>query len=199
MRGVGLGHWFPATAALFSRLSFELASGKVYGLIGPSGSGKSTLLSILAGWIEPKEGKVEKEGIAAIAWVAQHPFGVGKRSVLDHVSLPLMCRGADRASAEREASELLEQFGLAEAKDRNFSALSGGEGQRLMLARAVAKAPQLLLVDEPTAGLDRRTAASVNERMGQLSHRNMIVVVATHDEATMSACDELIDLNKECG
>ena len=85
-------------------------------------------------------------------------------------------------------------FELEYAADRRFSELSGGEAQRLMLARAVCSHPDVLLVDEPTAQLDTRTAASVSEVLGNLAGQGMIVVVATHDPRARDACDRIIDL-----
>ena len=83
---------------------------------------------------------------------------------------------------------------LEYAADRRFSDLSGGEAQRLMLARAVCSKPDMLLVDEPTAQLDTRTAHSVSHVLNNLSGQGMIVLVATHDPDTRDACDRVLDL-----
>jgi len=189
-----LSHSFPGTGRLFSQLSLELDAGDLVALTGPSGSGKSTLLSVLAKWEVPAEGSVSWEDIASVGWVFQNPVGVGKRTVLDHVTLPLIARGQSRAPAETSAMRILGRFGLDRQAPQLFATLSGGEAQRLMLARAVAKAPSLLLVDEPTAQLDAGAAATVNGVLGELSAQNMIVVVATHDPATRDACGRCIDL-----
>ncbi|MDR1449843.1 MAG: ATP-binding cassette domain-containing protein [Propionibacteriaceae bacterium] len=191
---VGLSHWFAGTPPLFAELGFQLDPGLLHGLTGPSGSGKSTLLSILAGWVVPQQGTVERVGVASVGWVFQNPVGVARRTALDHVALPLLARGRRRAAATAAAAALLAEFGLDAVGDRDYATLSGGEAQRLMLARAVAKSPDLLLVDEPTAQLDLTTADSVNQALGALSRRDMIVVVATHHLGTMAACDKIIDL-----
>ncbi|MFQ9100722.1 MAG: ATP-binding cassette domain-containing protein [Bifidobacterium adolescentis] len=96
--------------------------------------------------------------------------------------------------AEACARELLAQFGLAERASSEYRELSGGEAQRLMLARGVASGADLLLVDEPTAQLDVHTADTVNARLDALSRRGMIVVVATHDHRTRDAATDVIDL-----
>lgn len=83
---------------------------------------------------------------------------------------------------------------LSVVADRRFSELSGGEAQRLMLVRAMAARPQVLLVDEPTAQLDPRTAASVNSALQAVSARGCVVIVATHDPATRDACHVVLDL-----
>jgi ABC-type lipoprotein export system ATPase subunit len=194
--GTGLAHWFATDRILFSDLSFVLSPGEVYGVVGPSGSGKSTLLSLLAGWERPRRGVIDRSGVKAVRWVFQNPHGVARRSALDHVSLAYVAQGLDRGAADRRALGLLERFGLAHLVDAPFGALSGGEAQRLMLARGVASAPELLLVDEPTAQLDRSTAAEVNRTLSALSGRGMIVVIATHDRDTRAMCGELIDLDR---
>lgn len=190
----GLGHRFPATGWLFEHLDLELRPREVVGVCGPSGCGKSTLLAILAGWERPAAGTVHLRGVARTGWVFQNPYGVARRTALDHVVLPLLARGASRRRAEPEARAALALFGLAAAAGRPFGALSGGEAQRLMLARAVCAAPDLLLVDEPTAQLDRRTAETVNSVLGGIAASGAVVVVATHDPGTRAACSRVIDL-----
>jgi ABC-type lipoprotein export system ATPase subunit len=194
VHGVGLGHRFAGTADLFAGLDFALLPGQVVGLCGPSGSGKSTLLSILAGWVVPSAGHVERTGIARTGWVFQNPFGVRGRTAVDHVCLPLLARGASRRAALTRAAEVLERFDLAKVAQQPFRELSGGEAQRLMLARAVCSAPDLLLVDEPTAQLDMATAATVNATLGAVAQDGTIVVIATHDPHTRAACTDVIDL-----
>lgn len=107
---------------------------------------------------------------------------------------PLLAKGERRRDAEPEAMAAMELFDLGYAAERRFSDLSGGEAQRLMLARAVCSKPDLLLVDEPTAQLDTRTAHSVSHVLGNLAGQGMIVVVATHDPDTRDACERVIDL-----
>ena len=191
-----VGHSFDPSGGdmLFRHLSVMLLPGRVYALTGPSGSGKSTLLSIIAGWTVPTAGRVERNGCGRVCWVLQNPHGVARRNALDHVALPFIARGERRRSAEAHAMGLLEAFGLAPLARRPFRDLSGGEAQRLMLARGVASGAGLLLVDEPTAQLDLATAATVNARLRALSLGGAIVVVATHDPRTRDACDDLIDL-----
>lgn len=189
-----VGHRFGTGSWLFRGLSLAFEPGEVYGLVGPSGSGKSTLLSLLAGWEQPAEGHIEREGGGATAWVFQNPHGVPERSALDHVMLPCLARGASIEEAEEEAHGLLNEFGLATIAEQPFASLSGGEAQRLMLARGAATKPALLLVDEPTAQLDLYTRVAVNEAIGRLVTADTIAVVATHDAATRDACTSVIDL-----
>lgn len=191
-----MAHSFDGTGLLFEDLGFVLSSGDLVAVTGPSGSGKSTLLSLLAGWEKPRDGLLTWKGIDSIAWVFQSPIGSARRAALDHVTLPLIARGQRRERADHEAREILARFGLGAVADRPFAALSGGEAQRLMLARAVAKAPALLLVDEPTAQLDPTAAHAVNDVLGELASTNGIVVVATHDPDTRDRCPRRIDLRQ---
>lgn len=191
-----LGHQFPGQPFLFQNLAAELHPDHVYALVGPSGSGKSTLLSLIAGWLTPTAGTVVRQGVERVSWVFQNPHGVAGRTAVDHVALPFLVHGAGRAEATRKATELLEEFDLAHIAPRPFSALSGGEAQRLMLARGIASRPDLFLVDEPTAQLDTRTAGGVNRTLGALAARGTVVVIATHDPHTREACTDVIDLTE---
>jgi lipoprotein-releasing system ATP-binding protein len=192
---VGVGHRFgPDLPWLFRNCDHSLKSGRVYGLVGPSGSGKSTLLSIIAGWLAPTEGAVEMPSDHRIVWVFQNPHGVPRRTARDHVALPLLAQGSDPATADTQAQELLDRFGLASVSGRPFRQLSGGEAQRLMLARGIASKPDLLLIDEPTAQLDHTTSETVNRAIAELATDGTVVVVATHDPGTRDACTDVIQL-----
>lgn len=190
----GLRHRFPGAADLFSDLSFEMSAGEVVGICGPSGCGKSTLLSILAGWQQPTEGRLDMVGITRTGWVFQNPHGVPGRTALDHVTFPLLTQGLTRRAAEQQAMQAMARFNLDQVHDRPFRALSGGEAQRLMLARSVCAAPDLLLVDEPTAQLDLTTGSTVNKALGNIAQEGTIVVIATHDPDTRAICMWVIDL-----
>ena len=192
----GLEHSFPGTGTLFSGLDEDFAAGDLVAVTGPSGSGKSTLLSLLARWEKPRRGAVVWEDVASVGWVFQNPHGTAQRTALDHVTLPLLAKGMARTDADARALEVMERFGLDAAAGRRFGALSGGEAQRLMLARAVAKAPSLLLVDEPTAQLDPAASATVNQVIAELAMDQAIVVVATHDPDTRDACARVLDLRR---
>lgn len=189
-----LSHSFPGTAELFSGLDLTVQAGEIVAVVGPSGSGKSTLLHILAGWEHPKGGTVERINIETVGWVFQNPHGVSRRDALDHVTLPLLARGMTRRAADAHAMDVLSLFQLSQVAHREFRHLSGGEAQRLMLARAHALAPDLLLVDEPTAQLDPATARTVNAVLAEMASAQVIVLVATHDPDTRDACSRIIDL-----
>lgn len=194
----GLGHRFSeSTPWLFRGLNEDFSPGERCALTGPSGSGKSTMLSIVAGWLAPSEGAVVKEALQRVQWVFQNPHGVARRSAIDHVALPLLAAGARPREADIRAEEMCDLVGLRYLRDRRpFSMLSGGEAQRLMLARALACTPDLLLVDEPTAQLDRASASTVNCAIASIGEAGGIVLIATHDPDTAAACDRQIDLTQ---
>jgi putative ABC transport system ATP-binding protein len=192
----GVGHVWPNGTVLFDGVDRTFAEGTVTAVVGPSGSGKSTLLAILAGMLRPTRGAAVRPRDSRPHWVFQNPHGVARRLVLDHVALPFVAQGADRRTADVRAVEVLERFGLRSRAHARFAELSGGEAQRLMLARGIASAPDLMLVDEPTAQLDRATAVEVNRGIGTLAASGTVVVVATHDDATRDACDGVLDLGR---
>lgn len=190
----GVGHAWPDGPVLFHDLRWTFPDDTVTALVGPSGSGKSTLLAILAGMLRPTQGTVSRVPTRRALWVFQNPHGVPRRRVLDHVALAYLARGADRRAADARATEVLERFGLGHRVRASFAELSGGEAQRLMLARGIASAPGLMLVDEPTAQLDRSTASEVNRAIGALAASGTVVVVATHDDDTRASCEAVLDL-----
>lgn len=190
----GLGHRFDGGSWLFRGVDEEFFPGTVTALTGPSGSGKSTLLALVAGSLRPVEGQVERVDVRRTGWVFQNPHGSSRRTALDHVVLPLLAQQVSRHQSEVRAAEIMALFGLQGVGERRFSQLSGGEAQRLMLARAVAGAPDLLLVDEPTAQLDPRSAAAVSQTLGRLADAGSIVLVATHDTTAQEACHAVVEL-----
>lgn len=190
----GVGHRYSGSEYLFENVNLTLNAGLSYALVGPSGSGKSTLLNILAGWLNPTDGFVHKAGVMRTQWVFQNPHGSARRTALDHVSYPLIQSGLSRPRADAHAKKIMHDVSLDQVLDRPFSQLSGGEAQRLMLARAIAARPSVLLVDEPTAQLDAATKRQVNRAISSISARQIITVVATHDSDTRDACDLVVDL-----
>lgn len=191
----GVAHAFGPGAPIFQGLTETMSPGEVWAVTGPSGSGKSTLLSLLAGWETPTAGIIERIGIDQVGWVFQNPHGQAHRTALDHVVYPILARGIARPEASRQAERILHELGLGALAERPFSQLSGGEAQRLMLCRAIATRPDLLLVDEPTAQLDRNNAATVNSVLMSLAGIGAIVVVATHDQDTVAACSHRLTLD----
>lgn len=188
-----VGHRYEDGPWLFRGISVAIAPGSLVGITGPSGSGKSTLLAILGGLVNPAEGDVSRAD-GECAWVFQVPSGIPRRTAIDHISYPLLTQGLDRRAAELAARPILDRVGLADREQHEHRTLSGGEAQRLALAQAIASGHPFVLADEPTAQLDRATAASVVRTLSSLPDQDRVVVVATHDPMVMAACSSVLDL-----
>jgi ABC-type lipoprotein export system ATPase subunit len=202
------GHGPHAVLAI-DDLSVQFASGGLHVVTGPSGSGKSTLLRLLTGLDRPTAGVVRTLGIdlatldrtelaqlraGRIASMSQAPRLVPFLSVFENVELGLAVRErGSRAERSGRAMSALGQVGLAELAEISPDALSGGERARVALARALAADPELLVLDEPTAALDRASAAAVIELLTDLDPA-MTVVVATHDRDLIAAASHRLDL-----
>jgi ABC-type lipoprotein export system ATPase subunit len=172
--------------------------GRFVAVIGASGSGKSTLLNLLGGLDTPTAGTIEVDGALissmdreALARYRRHGAGmifqsfnlVPSRTALENVELPLIFAEVDRAERKRRAAELLDRVGLAARAGHRPSELSGGEQQRVAVARALANDPRLLLADEPTGNLDSRTSREIVGLLAELNRvRGLTVVMVTHEE-----------------
>jgi ABC-type sulfate/molybdate transport systems ATPase subunit len=162
-------------------VSFELRTGEVLALLGPNGAGKSTLLDAIAGGLSPTTGRIERHGRVALA--LQSPE-LARRSVLANVKLGLAWWGVPRAQRTERASEALRAISAEHLAGRAATALSGGERRRVHLARAVAVRPDLLLLDEPFAGLDTTARASLLDDTGAALRSSAgASLVVVHDRA----------------
>lgn len=164
-------------------ISLEITQGAPTVLLGPNGSGKSTLLRLGMGLIAPSAGRVTFGGranasAARRAIVFQKPVML-RRSVTANIAFALAA--ADRASDTAVIANLLEQVGLVGLDDRPARRLSGGEQQRLALARALARAPEVLFLDEPTASLDPAATKSVEDIVTRVAAAGVKIIMATHD------------------
>lgn len=211
LRAVELHKDFETAAGrieILSGLELEVAAGETLAVLGESGSGKSTLLSLLAGLDSPTRGDVEIDGrslgrmseaeLAAfrgreLGIVFQQFHLMAGLSALENVALPLELQG--QADALERARVALEQVGLSARGDHLPARLSGGECQRVAIARATVVEPSLLLADEPSGSLDRRTGEAVNELLFDLvARRGTTLVLVTHSEALAGACDRRLHL-----
>jgi ABC-type lipoprotein export system ATPase subunit len=190
---------------LFRGLDFTFEPGTVSALRGPSGSGKSTLLDILGGLRQPDEGKVtatDSQGVTlapaghreACSWVLQSNIVLARRTVIDNVAISALVTGVPVGQALREAIETLARFGLAGKETRVVDSLSGGEQQRVTIARCVLSPAEVLLADEPTGNLDARNTSLVIDCLRVAASAGKTVIVATHDAAVVAACDSVMDL-----
>jgi len=157
---------------VLDRLSLILAAGEPTVLIGPNGAGKSTVLRAAMGLLQPTAGRIVRDGEPRRAIVFQRPTML-RRSAAANVRYATA--GPDRTS------ELLALVGLAEAADRPARRLSAGEQQRLAFARALARDPAVLFLDEPTASLDPASTKAIEDLVRMVSARGIKVVMSTHD------------------
>ena len=180
---------------ILDNIALTLAPGAPTVLIGPNGSGKTTLLRAAMGLVAPTRGRITwggRENVPPLkrAIVFQRPAML-RRSAGANIRFALRAAGIPRAEHARRTGELLELVGLGNLADRAARRLSGGEQQRLALARALARDPVVLFLDEPTASLDPTATKAVEDIIRAVSQRNIKVVMTTHDlgEARRLAAD----------
>ncbi|HET7410380.1 MAG TPA: ATP-binding cassette domain-containing protein [Paracoccaceae bacterium] len=186
--------------ALLDRLSFELRPGGVTALVGPNGAGKSLSLRVLAGLIRPTSGHVrfaEKPPSAReMALVFQKPVLL-RRSVRANLDHALATYGVPRRERPGRIAGLLRQTDLAGLADAPARRLSGGEQQRLAMARALAAGPRFLLLDEPTASLDPQATAMIEELVRRAAADGVKVLMVTHDrEQAARLAGDVLFLNR---
>jgi ABC-type lipoprotein export system ATPase subunit len=178
-----------ATVAL-QHTDCEVFAGQSVAVVGPSGSGKSTLLHLMAGLDDPTVGTVSWPAIGSrqelrplrVAVIFQGPSLLPPLTVLENVSLPLVIGGMTDQEAREVAQTALGTLDLAELADKLPEEISGGQAQRVAVARALAGSPSLILADEPTGQLDRANgAAVVDVLLAASQHAGSALVVSTHD------------------
>jgi len=197
----------PATrVVVFEDLNWKVPPGRLIAVIGPSGAGKSTLLHLLGGLDRPTGGSVifdssdifelnpvELAGFRnrRIGFVFQFHHLLPEFTVLENTMMPGIIRGASREETETAARKILTRVGLGPRLTHQVGEISGGEQQRVAIARALVGRPQLLLADEPTGNLDRRTGESVFEMIRELhAERELTSIIVTHNEKLAAQCDE---------
>lgn len=195
---------------IFSDFSLEMNSEKINFIVGDSGTGKTTLLNII-GLVEkmdrgvyyfdgsPIKYKNKKEILkyrnSRIGYVHQEAMLISKLSVLDNVLLPIYIGGKVNDNAYTKAFGLLERLGIGNLKNVIVEKLSGGEKQRVEMARALINNPDVIIADEPTASLDADNARIIMRELRQINtENNSMVVVATHDNRILSPKDNILSL-----
>lgn len=196
----GVDFGYPGTD-VFSGLTLSLAPGAVTALVGSNGSGKSTLLSLIAGVSRPDRGQV-RVGARNIAFAVQRsavtdsfPITAAEAVMMGrwrHLGLLHRPKPGDREVVSRWLNDL----GLADCRNRTLGELSGGQRQRVLLAQAFAQEAPILLVDEPTTGLDAASRALVIRHLQHVADTGTTVIAATHDGEVIRAADCRIDLDR---
>jgi putative ABC transport system ATP-binding protein len=191
-----IGH---VRVAALDDVSLSVDEGRFVAVTGASGSGKSTLLNLLGGLDTPSAGTIEVAGAVvsamdreALTRYRRHQAGmifqsfnlIPSRTALENVELPLVFSNVDRKERRRRAAELLDKVGLAHRAGHRPPELSGGEQQRVAVARALVNDPRLLLADEPTGNLDSRTSREIVGLLAELNRsRHLTVVMVSHEES----------------
>ncbi len=218
LRAVGLTKTYPAPSSsqpgleLFRNLSLEVFSGERVAVVGRSGTGKSSLLHLLAGLDRPTEGSVwlgstevtrlDSEAAAhirnrALGYVWQFHYLLPEFTALENIALPLLARGTGRRQALDAAKSWLERVELGDRAEHRTGELSGGEQQRIAIARALVTEPQVLLADEPTGDLDDRTATHLFDLLQRLcSEAGLAAVIVTHNRDLAGRCDRVLHLSE---
>ncbi|MCD4525314.1 ABC transporter ATP-binding protein [Nocardioides sp. cx-173] len=195
------------TVRALDRVTLEVSAGELVAIVGPSGSGKSSLLAVAGALTAPTSGSVRLGGLdlagaspreltrvrrERIGFVFQSGNLVPALTSIDQVRLPLTF---GRTSDSRDPLELLAEVGMEQKARRRPHQLSGGERQRVGIARALVTRPQLLLVDEPTAALDRARSQDVVSLLAREAHEHGVAtVMVTHDHEVLGHCDRVLEM-----
>ncbi|MEU8663013.1 ABC transporter ATP-binding protein [Actinoplanes philippinensis] len=188
--------------------SLQVFPGEVLALTGPSGSGKSTLLHCLSGILAPDEGRITYDGRdlgamgdrersalrrGAFGFVFQFGQLVPELTCLENVALPLRLAGVRRRAAERAAGELLARLEVTDVAGKRPGQASGGQGQRVAVARALITTPRVIFADEPTGALDSRNGDQVIRLLvAAARERGSAVVLVTHEERIAACADRVV-------
>ena len=171
-------------------VTFTVNTGESLAITGASGSGKSTLLHLVGGLETPDHGSITPFRRSEIGFIFQFHYLLPDLSALENVALPLLIARRKRDVAFDRATNLLSEAGLAARADHPVSHLSGGEQQRVAVARALVTEPTLLLADEPTGNLDEAISAQIGQTLVDYARkRSAITIVATHSASLARMCD----------
>lgn len=191
-------------------INYDFECGKIYAIRGRSGSGKTTLLSLISGLERCTEGNIifdnkdlkninlDKYRNSEIGIVFQSYNLLPFMTTLENIILSMDISGRKYKNKKEKALELMKKVGLKEEyKDRKVLRLSGGEQQRVAIARSLSYDPKMILADEPTGNLDKQTESEILEIFKELAHKeNKCVIIVTHSPNVCSSVDEIYDLKK---
>ena len=199
LRGASFG--YDGTAVL-SHVDYAVGAHEFTGIVGPSGSGKTSLLRLLLGTVTPQHGTVTRRPGVAVSYVPQletvnwnFPVTVAECVLMSRPSTRLVPWAT--AKEKREVAAVLDRLGIGDLADRHIRELSGGQQQRMFIARALLRRPRLLLMDEPTSGVDIGTRHEVLHLLDELHRDGLSIVLTTHDLNGMAAhLPNLVALNR---
>ncbi len=194
---------------VLKKLSYNFKKGKVYSLMGPSGSGKSTLLNLISLIDRPTKGSIKFDNILVnfnennkndifrakkIGIVYQHNNLLPDFTALENLYLASLAINNNKKIAMLKAEELLKKIGLSNRSDHFPSQLSGGESQRIAIARAIINDPNIILADEPTGSLDMKTAKDIFALLNNQKKPDRLIIFATHNRFFANKADYLLEL-----
>ena len=194
---------------VLKKISFKFKKGKIYSIMGPSGSGKSTLLNLLSLIDRPNSGiiKIEEQLVdfnnsdindilrsKKIGIIYQQDNLLPDFTAIENVYLASMAAGNDKKTSYSKAKTILNKFGLNNRLDHYPSQLSGGEKQRISIARAIINDPQVILADEPTGSLDFETAKEIFNILKNQINSNRLIIFATHNRFFANKSDCLLEM-----
>lgn len=180
--------------------SLSLEKGKIYGVIGPNGAGKSTMLRIIAGLEEATNGKIfynnnklKDSTIKNLTYMSQRPYLL-RTSVFNNIAYPLKLRKYKKEIIDERVIDIVKEFNVFDLRYQLATSLSGGEAQKVALARALVFEPKLLLLDEPTANIDPNSIELIEkEILKRNKEKNMTTIIITHNMGqARRLCDEII-------
>ncbi|SHJ63185.1 ATP-binding cassette domain-containing protein [Paramaledivibacter caminithermalis] len=180
--------------------SLSLEKGKIYGIIGPNGAGKSTMLRIIAGLEEAKKGTIlynkkhlNGEIIKNLTYLNQKPYLL-RTSVFNNIAYPLKLRKYKKETLKKKVIEIVKEFNIFDLRHQPATNLSGGEAQKVALARALIFEPELLLLDEPTANIDPNSLELIEKKIIKRNReKNTTIIIITHNIGQAKRlCDEII-------
>lgn len=192
------------------RIAVDVERGQYVSIMGPSGSGKSTLFNMIGGLDTPTAGDVSVDGCrlaelnsSQLAWFRCQKIGfifqsfnlIGTMSALENVAIARVFSGLTPREARKDAARVLERVGLGHRLDHLPSQVSGGQQQRIAIARALVNEPLIILADEPTGNLDLRTGEEIIDLLNDMKQRlGVTVITATHDMKMLSSSDKIVHI-----
>lgn len=180
--------------------SLSLEKGKIYGVIGPNGAGKSTMLRIIAGLEDATSGSVfynnnqlKDSTIKNLTFMSQRPYLL-RASVFNNIAYPLKVRKYKKEIIDKKVVDIVKEFNIFDLRHQLATTLSGGESQKVALARALVFEPKLLLLDEPTANIDPNSIELIEKQIIKRNkEKNMTTIIITHNMGqARRLCDEMI-------
>jgi lipoprotein-releasing system ATP-binding protein len=197
---------------VLNEISLEIPAGAILGVVGPSGSGKSTMLHVLGGLEHPDSGRVRygEQDIyslktdrlaefrnSELGFVFQFHHLLPEFTAVENVMMPALIRETHPKEARNRAESLLDRFGILPRAEHRPAELSGGEQQRVSLARALMNQPKLILADEPTGNLDERNTQIVLDLLFELREKDRVsILLITHEKEIANRCDRVYELDK---